>query len=151
MATSAKTTKATTSGKSTARKSTAAGKSATTAKAAAKVPAKAKVKLTGVTDSPDIVVEAKAPAAPVYKMQDLMQALEGKSELKRGELRQTVGHVLEALGAALAQGNDVSLPGFGKITAKRRETKPGGEQIIARIKLNTPEPDPVRTPTPGED
>jgi nucleoid DNA-binding protein len=149
MATSAKTTKAATSGRKTARKSTAAGKTATTAKTAAKPPAK--VKLTGVTDAPDAVTEAKAQPAPVFKMQDLMQALEGKSELKRGELRQTVGHVLEALGAALAQGNDVSLPGFGKITAKRREAKPGGEQIIARIKLNAPAPDPVRTPTPGAD
>ena len=110
-----------------------------------------KVKLTGVTDAPQSVAEAKPDPAPIFKMQELMQALEGKSGLKRAELRQTVGHVLEALGAALAQGNDVSLPGLGKITAKRREAKPGGEQIIARIKLNTPAPDPVRTATPGAD
>jgi len=144
MATSAKTSKAATAAKTKARKSTAAGKSRTAAAAAS-----VKTKLTGVTDAP--APETTAPPAPVFKMQELMQALEGKSELKRAELRQTVGHVLEALGAALAEGNDVSLPGFGKITAKRREAKPGGEQIIARIKLNTPAPDPVRTAVPGEE
>jgi len=144
MATSAKTTKTATAAKAKTRKSTAAGKSRTASAAAS-----AKTKLTGVTDAPP--PQAKAPPAPVFKMPELMQALEGKSELKRAELRQTVGHVLEALGAALAQGNDVALPGFGKITAKRREAKPGGEQIIARIKLNTPDPDPVRTPMPGEE
>lgn len=144
MATSAKSTKAATSGKATPRKSTAAGKSPSGAARAG-----AKTKLTGVTDTPE--AKPKAPTAPVYKMPELMQALEGKSELKRAELRQAVGHVLEALGAALAQGNDISLPGFGKITAKRREAKPGGEQIIARIKLKTPAPDPVRTPMPGEE
>ena len=143
MATSPKTTKTATTGKTRTRKSTAAGKTPSAAKATAKT------KPTGVTDTP--AARPEAPPAPVFKMQELMQALEGKSELKRAELRQTVGHVLEALGAALAEGNDVSLPGFGKITAKRREAKPGGEQIIARIKLNIPDPDPVRTAVPGEE
>jgi len=144
MATSAKTTKTATARKTATRKSTAAGKSRSAA-----TKTTAKTKLTGVTADPVPEAKTKAPPAPVFKMQELMQALEGKSELKRAELRQVAGQVLEALGEALAQGNDVSLPGFGKITAKRREAKPGGEQIIARIKLNTPAPDPVRTPTPG--
>ena len=146
MATSSKSTKTATSGKTAPRKSTSAGKT----RAAASKPA-AKAGLTGVTEAPKAAAKTKGPPAPIFKMPDLMQALEGKSELKRAELRQTVGHVLEALAAALAEGHDVALPGFGKITAKRRETKPGGEQIIARIKLNTPDPDPVRTPMPGEE
>ena len=91
MATSAKTTKTATTGKTRTRKATAAGKRPAATKAAAKT------KPTGVTDTP--AAKPEAPSAPVFKMQELMQALEGKSELKRAELRQTVGHVLEALGA----------------------------------------------------
>ncbi len=116
---------------------------------------KAKTTLTGVTeaDTVDVLAPQAEPVLeaakeekvqpPVFKMQELMQALSIKSELKRSELRETVGHVLEALGKALADGNDVALPGLGKINAKRREMKPGGEQIIARIKLL----DPANVPT----
>lgn len=128
-------TKSTTRKSAAPRKSTAAGKtktpraSTTTTAKPKHVPAPLPEQIYTAPTEP------KAPAAPVFKMQELMAALVDKTDMKRAELRQTVGHVLDALGAALADGNDITLPGLGKITAKRREMKPGGEQIIARIKL----------------
>lgn len=149
MATTAKSTKTT-----TRRKSTPAGKTKSAARksAAAKPDPTAPTELTGVTAAPEAdLSEAEAPKpkvapAGMFKMQELMAALEGKSELKRAELRQTAGLVLEALGTALHEGHDVALPGLGKITAKRREAKPNGDQIVARIKLNATAPGPIRTP-----
>jgi len=74
-------------------------------------------------------------AAPIYKMQDLMQAIAGNSDLKRGELRDAAGLVVAAIGDALQAGRTVSLPGLGKITPRKREEKPSGDILVARIKL----------------
>lgn len=153
MATTEKTTK-TAKATTSRRKSTPAGKtkSADSKPAAAKPSTAAKTQVTGVTDTPDApeaqeTAKAKVAPAGMFKMQELMAALEGKSELKRGELRHAVGLVLEALGTALHEGHDLALPGLGKITAKRRESKPNGDQIVARIKLGTAAPGPIRTAT----
>lgn len=80
--------------------------------------------------------EAAATAQdPIYKMQDLMQAIADKSELKRGELRAAAGLVVSAMGEALQEGRTVSLPGLGKITPRKRREKPSGDILTARIKL----------------
>ena len=70
-----------------------------------------------------------------YKMQDLMQAIADRTELKRSELREAAGLVCEAIGQALDDGQTVSLPGLGKITPRKRDSKPGGDMLTARIKL----------------
>lgn len=70
-----------------------------------------------------------------YKMQDLMQAIAGQSDLKRSELREAAGLVCDAIGEALDAGHTVSLPGLGKITPRKRDSKPSGDLLTARIKL----------------
>lgn len=85
----------------------------------------------GLDDHPD---EAKS-APPLYKMQDLMQAIAGQSDLKRSDLREAAGLICEALGAALEDGHAISLPGLGKITPRKRDSKPSGDLLTARIKL----------------
>lgn len=75
------------------------------------------------------------PAQPLYKMQDLMQDIAGQSELKRSDLRDVAGLVTAALGKALDEGRAISLPGLGKITPRKRDSKPSGDLLTARIKL----------------
>ncbi len=72
---------------------------------------------------------------PVFKMPDLMAAIDGTSEMKRSELREAAGLVLSAISDALNTGHTINLPGLGKIHPKRREEKENGDVLIARIKL----------------
>ncbi|PIV73018.1 MAG: hypothetical protein COW55_14575 [Rhodobacteraceae bacterium CG17_big_fil_post_rev_8_21_14_2_50_65_11] len=75
---------------------------------------------------------------PIYKMQDLMQNIAERADLKRSDLRAAAGLVCAALGIALQDGRTVSLPGLGKITPRKRTVKPEGDILTARIKLPTP-------------
>jgi hypothetical protein len=88
------------------------------------------------TQADDAIETEEARAA--FRMKDLMEAIASQSDLKRSDLREAAGLVCEALGAALAEGRSLQLPGLGKITERRRETKPSGELIVARIKLAKP-------------
>lgn len=75
------------------------------------------------------------PTPVMFKMQDLMQAITGQSDLKRSELRDAAGLICSALGVALEEGRTISLPGLGKITPRKRDSKPTGDLLTARIKL----------------
>lgn len=75
---------------------------------------------------------------PIYKMQDLMQDIAERSDLKRSDLRAVAGLVCAALGTALQDGRSMTLPGLGKITPRKRTVKPEGDILTARIKLPTP-------------
>ena len=88
------------------------------------------------TQADDAIETEEARVA--FKMKDLMEAIASQSELKRSDLREAAGLVCEALGAALAEGRSLQLPGLGKITERRRESKPSGELIVDRIKLAKP-------------
>ena len=91
----------------------------------------------GMDDIPvsgDQLDEAQ-PAPQLFKMQDLMQAIAGQSDLKRSDLREAAGLICDALGAALDDGHAISLPGLGKITPRKRDSKPSGDLLTARIKL----------------
>ena len=91
-----------------------------------------------------------APAPPVFKMKDLMQALTEGSEIKRSDLREAAGLVCAALGQALQEGKTINLPGLGKITPRKREEKPSGDMLTARIKLASPGQDKAQV-TPAEE
>ncbi|MGI3184154.1 HU family DNA-binding protein [Nioella aestuarii] len=88
-----------------------------------------------VEDDNTAAEENSADKPQLYKMQDLMQAIAGQSALKRSELREAAGLVCEAIGQALDDGQTISLPGLGKITPRKRDSKPSGDLLTARIKL----------------
>lgn len=88
--------------------------------------------LADAADSTDADAEQ---APPLYKMQDLMQQIAEQSDLKRSDLREAAGLVCAAIGQALEQERVLSLPGLGKITPRKRDSKPGGDILTARIKL----------------
>ncbi len=86
-------------------------------------------------DEASSVPEAAEVGPLPFKMPDLMQTIAPMSELKRSELRDAASLVLTALAGALADGREVILPDFGKISPKGNITKPGGVFIKAKIKL----------------
>jgi DNA-binding protein HU-alpha len=92
-----------------------------------------------------------APAPPVFKMKDLMQALTEGSQVKRSDLREAAGLVCAALGQALQEGKTINLPGLGKITPRKREEKPSGDMLTARIKLAGPAGEKARAERSDED
>lgn len=94
--------------------------------------------LTGAAMAEEMGMDAHPP---IYKMQDLMQQIADQSDLKRSDLRQAAGLICAALGQALQQERVLSLPGLGKITPRKRDTKPGGDILTARIKLAKPPSD----------
>ncbi|WP_071675001.1 HU family DNA-binding protein [Nioella nitratireducens] len=73
--------------------------------------------------------------APPFRMKDLLDAVGAESELKRSDLRDTAVDLGEAIAGALRDGRTVILPGLGKITPRKREEKPSGVMVTARIKL----------------
>lgn len=83
----------------------------------------------GETVSPDTA------SAPAYRMQDLMQQIADQSDLKRSDLRKTAGLIFDALGQALQEGRTLTFPGLGKVTPRKRDDKPSGTLLTARIKL----------------
>ncbi len=94
------------------------------------------VSLSSSADANSATAEITGADKPkAYKMQDLMQAIADQSDLKRSELREAAGLVCEAIGRALDDGQVISLPGLGKITPRKRDSKPSGDLLTARIKL----------------
>lgn len=94
------------------------------------------VSLSSSVDANSEIAETTGSEKPkAYKMQDLMQAIADQSDLKRSELREAAGLVCEAIGRALDDGHVISLPGLGKIIPRKRDSKPSGDLLTARIKL----------------
>ncbi len=73
--------------------------------------------------------------APPFRMKDLLDAAGVQSDLKRSDLREAASHLCDAIAAALREGRTVILPELGKITPRKREEKPSGVFLTARIKL----------------
>jgi nucleoid DNA-binding protein len=94
------------------------------------------VKLSSKVEDDGTNAEAMGADKPQpFKMQDLMQAIAGQSDLKRSDLREAAGLICDALGQAMDEGRVISLPGLGKITPRKRDSKPSGDMLTARIKL----------------
>ncbi len=93
------------------------------------------------TDQQD---DSARPSA--LKMQDLMLAIAEESGLKRNQVRRVAGAVLDEMGKALDEGRNIHLPGFGKLSIRRREEAEGGDTVVARIKLHHPEKDEQEPP-----
>ena len=83
---------------------------------------------------------ATEPLAPLaqpgddFKMKDLLDAVAGDSALKRAEVKTVIEDTLRQVGAALADGRQVNLPGLGKIKIKRSKVNGSSRIIEARLR-----------------
>ena len=93
------------------------------------------------------IAEPAPKSAPVLstepdalKLRDLLNdALEGRG-LKRSEAKQAIEAALTVLGAALADGRPVNLPGLGKLTMKRSKVVKGRRVSELRLRQKLEEP-----------
>jgi hypothetical protein len=74
------------------------------------------------------------------KLRDLLNdALEGR-DLKRSDAKQAIEAALTVLGAALADGRPVNLPGLGKLSMKRSKVVNGRRVSELRLRQKLAEP-----------
>ena len=59
------------------------------------------------------------------KLDDLVKGVASGSDLSTATARALIGHVFGAIGDAVAQGEEVSLPGFGKFSSKATKARSG--------------------------
>lgn len=133
---------ATTKSSTTAKKTGAAGGAKTAAKpASAKAGAKAAGAKAAVTADQagveDQTVAETAPASNELRLRDLIDKVATRTGTKKPQARPVIEAVLEELGAALAAGQGLNLPGLGKARVARAADTPAGAMTV---KLRRPQP-----------
>lgn len=80
------------------------------------------------------VVPDPGPAVPTLKLRDLIaRVVEAKGGNKKG-VKDIVEATLEQLGAALAKGEDLNLPGLGKGRVARTTEKDGRTMMVLKLR-----------------
>lgn len=89
---------------------------------------------------------AVAPAEPVaasddtrFKRPDLIEAVAEKTALKRGDAKIVLELVLQELGRALDENEELVLPPLGKLMVKKRKPDADGPDVLT-LKLRRPGP-----------
>ena len=96
------------------------------------------------------VVEKVAPdAAPVLRKKALIEAAVLRAGQKKRDAKPVVEAVLAILGEALARGEQLNLPPFGKLDVKRRSEKENAEVFTCRIRRAKNSRPQARTPLKG--
>lgn len=106
-----------------------------------------------------VVRDSAVVAGPKVRKKDLMDRVAALSGQKRNQAKPVVEATLDALGAALAEGEELDLPPFGKLRVVREKTRANGRVFTCRISQpaaappSGPAADLVKDPLaePGED
>ncbi len=91
----------------------------------------------GATATPPepVVERSGAPATgPVLRKKDLYDRVAAATGAKKGDVRLIADAVLDILGTALAAGEVLALPPFGKARVHRQKDLPSGELLIVRLR-----------------
>lgn len=112
-----------------AKTKSSAAKSANTAKPALKAVPEA---------MPAGVVASAAPVAEtprgVLKLKALIEAVAVQTQVRKKDSKAVVEATLAAMGAALARGDDLTLPPLGRARVSRSKDLGGGEMLIIKLK-----------------
>lgn len=139
MATTAKTSKST--GTGTARKPAARKPAAKPAAGKARA-----VRPEATTEDTPVVVSVPT-AGGVLKKKELIDRVVAASGAKKKVAKQVVEATLEALGAALAAGENLQLPPFGKArTTRQKEAPEGGATMVVKVRRGGARKAPVTAP-----
>ncbi|GHC43126.1 hypothetical protein GCM10007315_00050 [Gemmobacter tilapiae] len=72
--------------------------------------------------------------ATVTRVGDLIDAVVTATGAKKPQAKPVVEATLTALGLLLADGQELNLPGLGKLQVMRRKERPNGEVIIVKLR-----------------
>jgi nucleoid DNA-binding protein len=81
-----------------------------------------------------VIPTAKAAGAPVLKMKDLIERVGIASGAKKKGMKEIVEATLATLGDALAKGEVINLPGFGRAKVAHAEDKGAGKPMTIKMK-----------------
>ena len=97
---------------------------------------KAKPRSAPVATPPEQVVErSSVPATePVLRKKELYDRVAAATGAKKGDVRPIADAVLDILGKALAAGEVLALPPFGKARVNRQKDIGTGEVLIVRLR-----------------
>jgi len=73
-------------------------------------------------------------AAPVLRKKELIERVVAKSGSKKKDAKPAIEAMLEVLGTALANGEELNLPFLGKVMVKRQKEQPKANVMICRIR-----------------
>ena len=85
-----------------------------------------------VSDAPAKALSSATPA--VLRKKELIERVVATSGAKKKDAKPAIEAVLEVLGKALAAGEDLNLPGLGKVMIKRRKEQPSATVLTCRIR-----------------
>ena len=84
--------------------------------------------------TPEPVVPAARLRGPSLRIKGLVDRVAATTGGKRKEVKQTVEATLTALGDALAGGEELNLPGFGRIRVARSAQRDGASHMTLKVK-----------------
>jgi|GEM_PF-5050401 len=70
------------------------------------------------------------------KMKEFFERVVARSGLKRNEAKSAAEATLAVLGEAIANGEEVNLPGLGKLKVNRQKATDRGTDFVARVVRN---------------
>ena len=104
-------------------------------KTTSKTKTTAKAKPEKLTASSEVVAEVVALRDVLTKKDIVARAVE-ISGVKKKDARPSVEAALQVVLAALAEGNEVNVPTYGKIRVVKEKAIKGGKMITAKIRVN---------------
>lgn len=104
-------------------------------KTTSKTKTTAKTKPEKVTAQSEVVAEVVAPRDVQTKKDIVTRAVE-ISGVKKKDARPSVEAALQVVLSALAEGNEVNVPPYGKIRIVKEKAIKGGKMITAKIRVN---------------
>jgi nucleoid DNA-binding protein len=104
-------------------------------KTTSKTKTTAKAKPAKVEAPSEIVAEVVAPRDVLTKKDIIARAVE-ISGVKKKDARPSVEAALQVVLSALAEGNEVNVPPYGKIRIVKEKAIKGGKMITAKIRIN---------------
>jgi hypothetical protein len=101
---------------------------------AAKAKPVAKAAQVPVSTEGDAMDKAAKSAANAFKLPDLIELVAQSTGGKKKDIKATVEATLSALGASLAKGDELNLPGLGKIRVARSADKDGRAMMVLKLR-----------------
>lgn len=122
------------------------------ARTAAKTPRKTKAKTPAATPVAPVVVGEVKPVATgaALRKKALLEKVTERAGIKRRDAKAAIEAALEVLGEAIADGQEINLPGFGKLKVTRSKTLSNGRVFTTRIRQPLAKPESAEPAKPAD-
>lgn len=74
------------------------------------------------------------------RMRDVLERVVDRSGMRKGEARTAIETTMAVIGEAIENGEDIDLPGFGKLKLQREKATARGKTFVLRLVRNSATP-----------